>query len=266
MSAKIGIGITTRNRPDILSYSLAHFAHFATENAKYVVYEDASEEGKSSKPVVNNYINDLDLTYVEGKTRKGIASAKNACLLELTDCDHIFLFDDDAWPRQENWANRWIECSTQNQVGHSMYIHDDTSDPKLEIFFIAQTIGEEPYLMDAWSNCMGVALHFNRDCLNALGGYDTLNSRSFYGYEHAQISVRSAKAGFTKGHRFLAPRMINEIVYSVDISHNVFHEPIPLTKKFLRQFKSSATPIDMSRASDNSSIMIDPAIYIPLTA
>lgn len=213
---------------------------------------------------METYKDSLDMVYIQSSKRLGIAKAKNECLKELADCEHVFLFDDDGWPKAENWAERWISASEANEVHHSMFIYDDPATRPMEIFYIAETIGEGNLAMDAWSNSLGVALHFTRTCLDKLGGFDTRQSRNVYGFEHAQMSVRAAMAGLTKGHRFLAPRIINDIIYTLDVNHSFYHQPIPLTKKFLPGFRSSVTAIEKSKAFENSSMMIDPPIYIPL--
>ena len=261
----IGIGITTRNRPHVLEVALQHFEHFSTKDAKYVVVEDKGYEHKSSSSVISKFENAIDLKYVRPKRRLGIAGAKNTCIHYLSDCEDVFLFDDDAWPKAFNWAELWIEVEKANQVDHSMFICDSYKYSKSPPFFhVAQTIGEEPYLMDAWNACMGLALHFSRECLNALGGYDTESALNYYGYEHAQMSVRAAQAGFTKGHRYLAPRNITDWIYSVDVTHNIFNEPIPLTGERLSGFQSSVTDFEMNSASKNAGMMTNPQIHIPI--
>jgi glycosyltransferase involved in cell wall biosynthesis len=262
MLESIGIGITTRNRPDILSYSLAHFAHFGTKNAKYVVVDDNSNLNKPAIPVIETYKHDLDMIYIESSQRLGISGAKNECLRQLADCDHVFLFDDDGWPRADGWAERWIEISKANEVHHSMFIYDEQR--LMEIFFVAETLGEGEMAMEAWSNSLGLALHFTRHCLDTIGGFDEWRSSNVYGFEHAQVSIRAAMAGMTKGHRFLAPKIIGDLIYSMDVHHSFYRQPIPLTGKFLQGFRASVTDFEKSKAFDNSSMMIDPPIYIPL--
>lgn len=262
MSESIGIGITTRNRPDVLSVALAHFLHFETKNAKYVVVDDNSNLNRCSIPVIETYKNDLDMVYIQSSKRLGIAKAKNQCLKELADCDQVFLFDDDGWPRAEMWAERWIEISKANEVHHSMFIYDERQ--LMEIFFVAASLGKGEMAMDAWSNSLGLCLHFTRECLNKIGGFDEWRSRNVYGFEHAQMSVRAAMAGFTKGHRFLSPRIIGDLIYSMDVHHSFYRQPIPLTGKFMPSFRASVTDFEKSKAFDNSSMMIEPPIFIPL--
>jgi glycosyltransferase involved in cell wall biosynthesis len=260
----VGIGITTRNRPDILRACLAHFTEFDDGNTTYVVVDDASDLPRGNEAIVQGYSNHLNITYVPLTPRGGIARAKNACLLALQDCEDVFLFDDDAWPRRNGWAEDWVATCRANNIGHSMFITGLPEHNPVP-FFIAVTIGEGRHRLHAWSNCMGPVLYFSRDCLNALGGYDVDGSANPYGYEHAQMSVRAAEAGYTNGHRYLSPANVDELIYSLDVHYGIYKEPVPLPRYGHLRFRSSVTPEEMAGAASNTALMEDPAIYIPLT-
>ena len=40
--------------------------------------------------------------------KQGISEAKNACLALLDDCDDIFLFDDDCYPKWYGWEDPYM--------------------------------------------------------------------------------------------------------------------------------------------------------------
>src|SRR5690606_10124331 len=84
--SRIGVGITTHNRPEIFAKTLAEMRKHLPPGAKLVVVDDASKE-----PVA-----EADYRFEENA---GIARAKNKCLELLDGCEHIFLFDDDCYPR-----------------------------------------------------------------------------------------------------------------------------------------------------------------------
>jgi hypothetical protein len=90
----IGVGITTRNRNDVLATTRQRIeAH--TLGAHIVVVVDAS-----AKPVDGaNYRFDENV---------GIARAKNKCLelLDAAGCKHLFLFDDDTYPSRTAGGSR----------------------------------------------------------------------------------------------------------------------------------------------------------------
>src|SRR5690606_11244947 len=80
--SRIGIGITTRNRPEALKTTLENVRKHFPPGARLVVVDDASE-----KPVP-----EADFRFPRNV---GIARAKNKCLKMLQDCEHLFLLDDD---------------------------------------------------------------------------------------------------------------------------------------------------------------------------
>lgn len=91
----IGIGITTRHRPTIFAKTLSQIKKFQPPNSKIVVVDDSDDNDKE---------------------RLGIARAKNKCLAQLKDCDHIFLFDDDLYPIKEGWAEFYIKASKDSKI------------------------------------------------------------------------------------------------------------------------------------------------------
>ena len=261
----IGIGITTRNRPECLEACLRHFAEFGCGD-KIVVIDDNSELWQVNKIVAESF--GINVIYKFSNLRLGISKAKNACLWELRDCEHVFLFDDDAWPLVDGWAETWIKINEANDVGHSMF--NVTSDAELELnpAFRAVVkpiteIGADGTKMVSFSNCFGVMLYFNRKCLDALGGYLS-DAPYLYGYEHAQISARAKIAGFTQGHQYLTPAIASEIIYSIDITYCMLKITPPLDVRWIGNFRSSVTLEESSQADKNSVIMSIKEIYSPL--
>lgn len=217
----IGIGITTRNRHDALRAGLEHFRLFHAAGMRYVVVDDNSDVAYDD--VVASYP-ELDVRLLRAERRLGIAQAKNGCLAALADCDHVFLFDDDAWPRSAGWAFRWVDAAVTHEIGHSMFItHLNEND---QMYRITESCGKGDTAMYWWTNCMGLALHFSRACLDAIGGYDVFGARNVYGYEHAQMSSRAAKAGFTGSGTYPSPAIIGDLIYSIDVTAR-FHGELP---------------------------------------
>lgn len=105
----IGIGVTTRNRPDALATTLKHLRTYLPPAAKLVIVDDASD-----KPV-----DDADHRFSENV---GIAVAKNKCLelLYAAGCEHIFLFDNDTYPIADEWWKPYVDSPEP----HLMWIFD----------------------------------------------------------------------------------------------------------------------------------------------
>lgn len=267
---KFGIGITTRNRPHVLQAALAHFSAYPVDNARIVIIDDASDLHSPSWAIVNSFskTTSMEVVHKTATSRLGITGAKNACLARLADCEHVFLFDDDAWPTAQNWAEKWVAINEANHVGHSMF--NVASQPLLKrnLAFRASVsmvgkIGRHATAMVEFNNCFGVMLYFNRACLNAIGGYD-ISAPHVYGYEHAQVSMRANMAGFTQKKKYLTPACANELIYSVDISYCMLGLLPPLDVNWLSGFTSSVSVDESLQANMNSLLLHNPPIHIPL--
>jgi glycosyltransferase involved in cell wall biosynthesis len=261
----IGIGITTRNRPECLEVCLRHFKEFGYGD-KIVVIDDNSELWQVNKIVAESF--GINVIYKLSDSRLGISKAKNACLWELRDCEHVFLFDDDAWPQRHNWAETWIKINEANDVGHSMFNVTAEAELELNPAFRAvvqpiEEIGADEMKMVAFSNCFGVMLYFNRKCLDAIGGFIS-DTPHLYGYEHAQISERAGSAGFTQGHKYLTPSIASELIYSIDITYSMLKIPPYFDARWIGNFRSSVTLEESSQAEKNSGIMNIKEIHSPL--
>lgn len=274
---RIGIGITTRKRPEVLETALAHFTAFPTPDSKIVIVEDDPDADPATGLVVANFKEanpDVEVIFRKSTTRLGIARAKNACLAVLQDCDHVFLFDDDTWPKTHNWAERWIEINQINGVGHSMwnvFVRKSGDTPEqirasIEPIqeWVITTINEEnDNQMVAWQNCLGVLLYFSRACLDAIGGYDS-SAANVYGFEHAQVSHRASDAGFCLGYPYISPAIGDKLIYSFDISYRWMGEEAPLNVSWKDKFRSSVTDAEAAGHVKNAVLMSKRPIYIPL--
>lgn len=267
---KYGIGITTRNRPHVLDTALRHFARFATADCKIVIVDDASEV--SNQEVLESFIDTGSFGTVITRVapeRIGIAKAKNACLGALSDCEHVFLFDDDCWPISKGWAETWVDINRSNKIEHSMFNVGmsnllDKNPAFRAVVKAKETVGHGRKSMVAYNNCFGVMLYFTRRVLDRVGGY-AVNTPALYGYEHAQISKRIGQTGeFTRGQWYWTPWVATDLIYSVDISYQMLKLKPPIDIDWLEAFTSSVSPSEMSQAESNSIIMKDPEIFIPL--
>jgi glycosyltransferase involved in cell wall biosynthesis len=165
-----GVGITTRNRARVLRLVLEEFVKYHTNESLYVVVDDASDDFRSNHESIEWFRSQVnaEVIYRYSSNRLGIAKSKNACITTLLDCSNIFLFDDDIWPTQSRWADVWSDVADATEVGHSMYMHypnkNDQYKPKngnKASYRIVNSVESNGYKMNGWSNCMGVALHFN---------------------------------------------------------------------------------------------------------
>lgn len=187
---KVGVGITTRNRPGVLHEALTnHLKHHKTTSEvelAYYLVNDSSEDITAPW----HYLANLECWVWQPKDtgiHLGIARAKNLCLTHLMGegCDHIFLFDDDAWPISDYWYEPFI----------------NHHEPHLQASFSQGTTHSAPlveYYRDtdivAYHRSRGYCLYYDRKVIERVGGFD---ERFQYGMEHLEHSRRIHNAGLT---------------------------------------------------------------------
>lgn len=175
MGAHIGIGYTTHNRYDVFLKSYAQMLRYLPEGAKLVVVDDAS-------------INTVPEATFRFEKNAGVAAAKNKCLELLEDCDHVFLFDDDTYPKCANWWEPYVNSGE----AHLMYIFADFAGPRklndTAVFY-------QDSKLNACSHPRGCMLYFHQPVIKAAGGMSTVFGRICH--EHPDLSNRIYNMGLT---------------------------------------------------------------------
>lgn len=163
----IGVAVSTYQRPEMLAHALRAWDTFLPPRAVLVVVDDGSDPpaiGATHRNVHN----------------LGIAATKNIGIRLLMDagCDHLFLCDDDAWPRLRGWA--------------VPYLTDD--EPHLCLSWgraLRLTIDRQH---TTWRRARGVAMYVRRHVIDRVGG---LREEFTCGGEHLEWSRRIHNAGLT---------------------------------------------------------------------
>lgn len=163
----IGIGVTTRNRPDLLPTVLDAIRKH-TPGARVVIVDDASA------PPAKDATHRFDANV-------GIARAKNRCLELLQDCEHIFLFDDDAYPIADDWWRPYVESPEPHLM--RLWRGDDAKQLHADSEHVA------------YQGPRGVMLYAHRTVLDIVGGMDVRFGQ--WGHEHVDWSNRIHAAGLT---------------------------------------------------------------------
>ena len=101
-ASRIGIAITTHNRADVLKRAIEQHQKHLPAGALRVVVEDGSTPAAIAPDGVQ---------LLRHETSLGIVASQNASLSALMDvgCEHLFLWEDDAWPIADNWHLPYIE-------------------------------------------------------------------------------------------------------------------------------------------------------------
>lgn len=142
-----------------------------TTPSRPAVFEQWYKDYAQNTPEIPLYIHN-DWNY------KGVGYSKNKCLERLSECDYIFLFDDDCFIMQTKFYQKYINSGLE----HACY----TFDRAILSQHKSYTEFEKP------NGCM---LFLTRNVLYTVGGWD----REFkgYGYEHCNFSDRVFNNGLT---------------------------------------------------------------------
>lgn len=197
-STKIGVAVSTYNRPSVVEKTLSKIIEFTPE-AYIVVVDDASPEPVTVPEGVH---------LIRNEKNSGIAVTKNKGIEALMDagCEHLFLFDDDAFPLVEEWWKPYVDSPEP----HLMYMFEDLSGPnKLRDVKVLYDDGEHR----AFTGPRGVMLYAHRSVIDKVGGMDLIYGR--WGYEHGDWSNRIHHAGLTTW-RYADVIGSDKLIYSLD--------------------------------------------------
>lgn len=170
-TGRIGVAISTRNRRPVFLTNLRIWRNNLPPGAVLVVVDDAS-----LVPVPQ-----ADHRFDE---QAGIARVKNKGieLLMAAGCEHLFLADDDAYPRTPDWWRPYVESPEP----HLMNVFANPSDPSV----ICED-GEHV----AYTHPRGHLLYAHRSVIDRVGGMDPVFG--LWGHEHVDWSTRIHNAGLT---------------------------------------------------------------------
>lgn len=191
----IGIGVTTHNRNMLAAATVRKLKEF-TPDAKIIVVDDASQ---TPVRISDTFVYRFD-------ENVGIARAKNKCLELLSDCDHIFLFDDDTYPIAPHWYAPYIYSPEH----HLMYLFDKWSS--------GVPVGDDAIVYrdadhKAHHHARGCMMYIDRIGLATVGGFDVRYGKAMN--EHLDWSMRIHNAGLTT-FKYMDVANSEQLIYSMD--------------------------------------------------
>ncbi|WP_288500920.1 glycosyltransferase family 2 protein [uncultured Erwinia sp.] len=207
--SNIGIAITTHNRQAVLDKALEHQLRYLPAGALVVVIDDGS-----SKPVT---VPD-GVKLIRSETSRGIVAAKNASIEALIDagCEHLFLWDDDAWPIAGGWEQPYIDSPEP----HLAYQFLDLTGPR-KLKDLAVLYKDNKHI--AYTGQRGVMLYYHRSAIEKVGGFDPVYGRGMY--EHSDLALRIHNAGLTSW-AFADVAGSEKLIYSLD-EHEAVDRSVP---------------------------------------
>lgn len=169
---RIGIGVTTYNRPECLKECLQHICDYSDVGALDGMSKKDYWFGRTSdgKEITIYVATDTD------EDRRGVAYRKNECLRALKGCDYVFLLDDDCHPIKDGWVEFFINSGHEHLLFLTDKLHNKTG-------------------VYTYQNCGGVFMFMTKECIEKVGAFN--EKFELYGFEHAEYSQRIYKAGLT---------------------------------------------------------------------
>ena len=208
-ACRIGIAISTHNRHEVLQQALEHHLKHLPAGALIVVIDDGS-----AIPVT---VPD-GVMVIRCEESCGIVAAKNASLEALIDagCEHLFLWDDDAWPVAGGWERPYIE-SPEPHLAYQF--QDFATGQKLNDIAVLYRDGKHI----AYTGQRGVMLYYHRSAIEKVGGFDPVYQRGMY--EHSDLALRIHNTGLTSW-AFADVVGSNRLIYSLD-EHQAVERSVP---------------------------------------
>ncbi|WP_234262271.1 glycosyltransferase family 2 protein [Klebsiella aerogenes] len=207
--ARIGIAISTHNRAKILAKTLEQHLKHLPAGAQVVVIDDGSKPAA----VVPDGVQ-----LIRHTESLGIVASKNASLLALmaAGCEHMFLWDDDAYPIADGWHLPYIDSPEP----HLAYQFLDLTGPK-KLKDMAVLHRDVQHI--AYTGQRGVMLYYHRSAIEKVGGFDSVYGRGMY--EHGDLALRIHNAGLTTW-AFADVVGSDKLIYSLD-EHEAVERSVP---------------------------------------
>lgn len=211
---KIGIALTTHNRHDVLARSVEQQLKYLPAGAMVVVVDDGSTDPAKVPD---------DVTLIRHDTPQGIIYAKNRCIEHLmaSGCDHLFLFDDDAFPVAGNWHLPYIE-SPEPVLS---YIFQNWANGRP--IGDAKAIGGDGKHI-AYSHTRGCMIYVHRSAVKRIGGFDP--AFGFAMEQDVEYLDRAFHAGLTSW-RFADVANSDLLIDSLDRQQSVSSSLTPVQRR-----------------------------------
>ncbi|MEY6763693.1 glycosyltransferase family 2 protein [Kluyvera ascorbata] len=180
-TSRIGIAISTHNRADVLKRALSQHMQYLPAGALVVVIDDGSKPAA----VVPDGVQ-----LIRHETSLGIVASKNASLSALMDagCEHLFLWDDDAWPIADNWHLPYIESPEPHLAYQFLDLAGRNKLNDMSVLY-----RDDKHI--AYTGQRGVMLYYHRSAIEKVGGFDPVYGRGMY--EHPDLALRIYNAGLS---------------------------------------------------------------------
>lgn len=183
----IGVAIITKDRNDfvrqVFEYHALHTIPFVD---KFIIIDDHSE-----MPIMLKDFPDPSNKVVVHRPSKwqGVARARNYALHELSDCEYIFLMDDDLLPKSPDWIPMHIKAMSDKFCKIDLLIHYPNELNEC----MSYRNGAIYAGVTASMRSTATLFAMTNKCLETLGGFDA--TMGYYGHEDTDYFTRARKIG-----------------------------------------------------------------------
>jgi GT2 family glycosyltransferase len=203
---RVGIGVTTFNRPEMLEKCLKAAIKNLQVNDKpvfddFYVYNDGSDNkyrgayARACRPLVG-LMDEFRADVIAPPENHGVAYAKNRLIERLLadGCDWIFLCEDDIRPLASEAITEYVRICERRGLHHLSFAHHGPANA-------GPAVAQEG-AVSYYFHSVGAWTIFSRECLLEAGLFD---ENFVCAWEHVEHELRLIEAGYMPGsavHRF----------------------------------------------------------------
>ena len=182
MNGKIGVGLVTYNRPEYYKKVLENIPKHLIDTL--VIVNDGE----------NSYVNTEDADVVIlNKEQLGVGKSKNKILkyfIENTECEHLFLMEDDVLINDSNVFNVYIETANLFGIYHLNYEKVAGNEKTLKYSYSLPS----GHSIGMYHNPQGAFSYFHKNIIKKFGYFDENYINAF---EHIDLEYRLCKEKIT---------------------------------------------------------------------
>lgn len=177
MKIKIGVGLSTYNRPD-MALRVIRAIRETTNGVNTVCSIDGGNIGSYNIAEMLKHCGEVIIG-----TNQGVVRNKNRLLNYLQNCDFIFIIEDDLIPIKNGWVEKYLEALKATGYDHMNFIHGLAQSNKCNEIKYPNDLTIEYY-----KDLGGALMVMTKRCINEVGIFDP--DYKFYGYGHCDYTRR----------------------------------------------------------------------------
>lgn len=194
-SEKIGVGIVTYKRPDLLRKLLNSLLICESIVDEIIVVDDGGDLNPEDF-LKNSWMSKFGC-WEPNNPNLGVGKSKNIALNYLNNCkcDHIFIIEDDIFIKDPTVFEKYIKASKASGIQHFNFSQHGMMNKTFDQFRSPNprwtvNYGEESIAL--YPHCVGAFSYYSRKCLETVG---LIDERYFNACEHVDHTYEVIKSG-----------------------------------------------------------------------